>query len=64
MLAQLPAFISAVMGDALSYELLLLSILVLMLNVRYLLYRGLRWYRNQHDSPERLRAALWSILRN
>ncbi|MBX0326969.1 hypothetical protein K2Z83_04645 [Oscillochloris sp. ZM17-4] len=64
MLSQLPAYLSAVAGDALNYELLLIITFTLLLDIRRLLQRGLRWYRTQSQMPEdRLRAALWKLLR-
>lgn len=63
MLSQLPAFIAATMGEALSYELLLLVLFCLVLHIRRSLYRLLRWYRAQQEPDDRLRAALWRVLR-
>lgn len=63
-MSQLPAFIAAELGEALTYELLLLIVLLLLLSIRRNLYRTLRWYREQNMEPDdRLRAALWRILR-
>lgn len=59
----MPAFVSAVFGEALTYELFLLVIFVLVLRIRTSLYRVLRWYRGQHRSDNALRAALWKVLR-
>lgn len=64
MLAQLAAYMSAVLGEALAYELMVLLVFTLMISVRRILYRGLRWHRRQHEEPaDRLRAALWKLLR-
>lgn len=64
MIAQLPAYLNAVMGRALSYELIVLVVLGLMMTIRQNLYRGLRWFRASHeDHTDRLRSGLWKILR-
>lgn len=64
MIAQLPAYLNAVMGSALSYELIVLVVLGLMITIRQNLYRGLRWFRTSHEEPtDRLRSELWKILR-
>ena len=64
MLDQLAAYVSAVMGGALTYEMMVLLMFVLAVSVRRILYRGIRWHRRQHEEPEdRLRAALWKVLR-
>ncbi len=64
MLANLPAYLSFVMGDALRYECTLLLIFFLVLNVRRSLHRGVRFYRQSHEpAADRLRAALWKLLR-
>lgn len=39
---QLPAFITAVMGEAITYELVLLLLYVLMLNVRQSLWERIK----------------------
>jgi hypothetical protein len=64
MLSQLPAFLNYVLGDALSYELMVLLTFSLMLGIRRNLDKLLRWYRRQQEEPEDgLRSALWKILR-
>lgn len=63
MLDQLPAFVSAVMGGALSWELLLLTVFVLVLTVRTTLRRGLRWYLTEQDEEGTLRRKLWRLLK-
>lgn len=42
MIEQLPAFVVVVMGDALQYEIVILVIWTIMLNVKFLLRRILR----------------------
>lgn len=64
MLGQLAAFIAAVMGDALAYELMLLVVFGLGLTIRRNIRRGLRWFHQQQTEPaDRLQAALWKLLR-
>lgn len=52
------------MGDALAYELMLLVVFGLGLTIRRNIRRGLRWFHQQQTEPaDRLRAALWKLLR-
>lgn len=63
-MTELPAFISFAFGDALAYELMLIIIFVLVLRIRKMLYRILRWYEHKEDDGAALKAALWDLLRN
>lgn len=62
MMTQLPAFLSATMGNALLWELALLVVFILFLNIRRMLWRALA--QRAAIEPAELRRELWRLLRS